>query len=159
MKKIIPLLILTGFLAGSCHHNDKAAEKEKEPKKDTVVNTVETIQPVERLDSLRNYEGKYPTAVKLLDDPILKPRLEKLLGSRFAFLKEYWNAETPIEIKDNILTTTGCQAHNCGSTNFIIVADLSKNILSVGIREEDKVQRYIESGNSPDALEKWVTGN
>ena len=166
MKKIIALLILTGFTAASCNQSDKTAEKEKEQKKDTVIKTDTVILSDQtnqvtgtELDFLRNYAGKYPNDVKLLDNSVLRPRLEKLLGGRFAFVKETWAVEGPMEVKNDMFIASACQAHNCGSTNFIIVADLAKNILYAGVREEEKVKVYSEDGSSNAEIQKWVSGN
>ena len=166
MKKIITLFMLTGFIAVSCNQSDKTAVKEKEPKKDTVINndtvikTDQTNQATEgELDFLRNYAGKYPNDVKLLDNSVLRPRLEKLLGGRFAFVKETWAVESPMEMRNDMFIASACQAHNCGFTDFIIVADLAKNILYAGVREEEKVKVYSEDGSSNAEVDKWVSGN
>jgi flagellar biosynthesis component FlhA len=117
------------------------------------------ISTSENLEFLKNLNGKYPDEVKLLDNPALIKRLKKLLGNRFKFLKETWAVESPIKIKDNIFVASGCQAHNCGSTNFIIVVDLSKNVMLAGVREEDQVKTYSEDGSSCQQLLEWANRN
>lgn len=111
------------------------------------------------LNSLKKLNGKYPYNVKLLDNPALKKRLQKLLGNRFTFLKKTWAVETPIEIKNNVFVAKGCETHNCSSTNFIIVVNFTKNILYAGVREEDKVKTYSEDGSMPEQLNEWAKGN
>ncbi len=110
------------------------------------------------LSFLRNYDGKYPYKVKLLDNPVLTKRLKKLLGNRYKFFKDTWNVEIPIEVKDNIFKASACEAHNCSSTNFIILADLSKNVLYAGIREDDQVKKYSENGSDLKQLNDWAAG-
>jgi len=112
------------------------------------------------LDFLKKLNGKYPYEVKLFDNSALMQRLKKLLGdSRYNFLKETWAVETPIEFANNIFVASGCQAHNCGSTNFIIAVDFSNNVMYAGIREEDKVKTYSEDGSNSPKVNEWANGN
>jgi hypothetical protein len=117
----------------------------------------EAANPIQGdLDFLKALDGKYPYAVKLLDNAALQSRLKNLLGNRFAFVKKTWAVETPIEVKNNVFVASGCQAHNCSSTNFIIVVDLTKNKMYAGIREEEKVKTYSEDGTNPPQLNDWA---
>lgn len=112
------------------------------------------------LDFLKKLNGKYPYEVKLLDNTAFTQRLKKLLGnSRYNFLKETWAVETPMEFANNIFVASGCQAHNCGSTNFIIVVDFSNNVMYAGIREEDNVKTYSEDGSNSSKVSEWANGN
>ena len=107
------------------------------------------IEPTkDETDFLKNMKGKYPHEVKFWDNVIVKKRLKKLLGSRFTFLMDNHGPESPIEIKNNLFMVWTCQAHNCGATNFIIVIDLSKNVLYTGIREDYQIEVYSEDGSS-----------
>lgn len=167
MRPPLNLIILMAtfvatFAVSSCNQPGK---KEKE-KSNIPANTATDSQSIKQpqtthpvpadLDFLKNLDGKYPHEVKLLDNPALQSRLTNLLGNRFAFLKETWAVETPIEVKNNVFVATGCQAHNCGSTNFIIVVDLIKNKMFAGIREEEKVKTYAEDEVNPPQLNDWV---
>lgn len=112
------------------------------------------------LDFLKKLKGKYPYEVKLFDNSALNQRLKKLLGGiRYNFLKETWAVETPMEFANNIFVASGCQAHNCGSTNFIIVVDFSNNVMYAGIREDDKVKTYSEDGSNSPKVNEWGNGN
>ncbi len=179
MHHLNQMILITSFLVifafSSCNQAGRSGNKEKaliekvqEPGKDSVKPTTDsqatTIQGHGNsssgdLDFLRNLNGKYPYEVKLLDNPTLEKRLKNLLGTRFGFLKETWAVESAIEIKNNIFIATACQAHNCGSTNFIIVVDLSKNVMYAGVREEEQVKTYSEDGSSIQQLNEWAKGN
>lgn len=111
------------------------------------------------MDFLKDLNGKYPNDVKLLENKALTERLKKLLGDRYNFLKETWAVETPMEYSNNIFTASACQAHNCGSTNFIIIFDFLKNVMYAGIREEEKAKTYAEDGSSNAKLTDWANGN
>lgn len=114
---------------------------------------------VENLDNLKKLNGKYPYEVKLLQNPVLTKRLKNLLKGRYKFLKETWAVETPIEVNNDIFVASGCQQHNCGNTNFIIVVDFSKDVLYAGIREEQVVKVYSEDGSSNSEIIKWGNDN
>lgn len=163
-RSITPVILLSLFI--SCNNSGKQSETGK----DTTGNTDTTVRvdpvmipPADTLSNsfvyLRSYAGKYPSEVKLLEDSILRPRLQKLLGRRFDFFVNTWAVETPMEVRNNLFVASACMAHNCGSTNFIIVVDLSKDVLYAGIREDDKVTRYAEDGGGNSELENWATGN
>ncbi|WP_205945162.1 hypothetical protein [Pedobacter psychrodurus] len=104
---------------------------------------------------MKKFNGAYPKDVKLLKDPILSKRVKSLLKNRFFFLKNTWAVETPINIKNNNFIAWGCQEHNCSDTNFIIVVDFTKNVVYVGIREEEQVKIYSEDGTKNTEITNW----
>jgi len=113
-----------------------------------------------KLEFLKELNGKYPNEVKLLENAALIERLKKLLGEeRYNYLNETWAVETPMEYKDNIFLASACQVHNCASTNFIIVYNFSTNILYAGIREDNQVKTYADDGSSSQEINNWVNGN
>lgn len=108
------------------------------------------------LEFLREFEGKYPYEVKLLQNSIIEKRLKSLIGDRFFYLKKTWAVESPMEIINSIFIANACEAHNCNMTNFIIAINMSENIMYVGIREEGKIIIYAESGNNiPEQIHDW----
>jgi hypothetical protein len=107
------------------------------------------------VDFLREYVDKYPRDVNLLDNPHITKRLEKLLGIRYAFLKEAWTVESPMQIDENTFIAGGCMEHNCGDTNFIIVVDLAQNLMYVGIREDGWTKVYSEDGSTHPYTQLW----
>lgn len=113
----------------------------------------------DELEFLRKMKDKYPYEVDLLQNKIIKDRLIKLLGDRFEFIQNIseLGPSTPIEVHGNIFSSYTCMQHNCGFTNYIIVADINKNEIYVGIREEEKVKLYSENENSslPEILTNW----
>jgi hypothetical protein len=97
-------------------------------------------------DKLRKLKDKYPATVKLLDIPELNSRLKKLLGQEFTSMKKYWNVESPIEIEDDVLMTSGCEAHNCGPNRYILVFDLNSDNLNVFHQEDSETKHFFENG-------------
>lgn len=116
-------------------------------------------QIVDNLEYLKKFNGKYPYDIQLFSNPTLTRRLKRLLNGRYKFLEETWAVETPIEINNNTFVASGCEQHNCASTNFIIVVDFSKNVLYAGVREEDVVKVYSEDGSSNPEIIKWANNS
>jgi len=139
-------------------------------KKEEKIDTIQKITKIEKSDSLVEVPadtislqfllenaGDYPHDIKLFEKPQLKERLKKLLGQRYQFFMETWAVESPIEINKNNAIIAACEAHNCDATNFIVVADMEKEILFAGIREVGKVQVFSEKSNiKNEELEKWA---
>ncbi|MCT4318804.1 hypothetical protein [Elizabethkingia anophelis] len=112
------------------------------------------------LTFLKKYSGKYTYEVKLLNNPILKNRLIRLMGiQKYTFMKNTWRVEGGISVKNNILTAEGCEQHNCDSTNFIIVIDLERDILYVGYKVENDIYKFGEEQNYPLLILNWEKGN
>lgn len=111
------------------------------------------------LDFLRDMNGKYPYEIKLLDNDILKARIVNLIGDRYSTFKMKWNTETPITVSDNIFVASAFEAHNATATCFIIVFDISNNILYVGMKENGEILLYSENGKSCQQLDNWGREN
>lgn len=110
------------------------------------------------LDFLKEYKDKYPYDVELFENTVFHNRLQKLLGDRCEFLISNFDVQTPIELVDTQFFCEACQTHNCGylGTGSIIVYDFSNDVMSVGIREEGKVQTYSENGEIPHRINEWA---
>lgn len=168
------IICLVLLLAASCHQASKTSEKETTAEKDAAASRADdtagvikdhstnispdTNKPAGDLDFLKTLNGKYPNDVKLFDNAPFTERLKKLTGDRYNFLRETWAVETPMEYSNDVFVASACQAHNCGSTNFIIVYDFSKNVMYAGIREEEKVKTYAEDGGTHSKITDWENG-
>lgn len=105
---------------------------------------------------LKKFKGEYPYEGNLFNDKLLSKRLKSLLKNRFFFLKKTWAVETPIEVNNNTFKAWGCKQHFCDSTNFIIVVDFKKNVIYVGIRENENVKVYSEDGSINIEVNNWA---
>ncbi|EPR69552.1 hypothetical protein [Cyclobacterium qasimii] len=109
------------------------------------------------LSFLKAFNEKYPYEIKLLEEPVIKKRLEKMLGPQYAFVKSIWEVETPITIVDGMFYAWGMQAHSGGDPGAVLMADLNKNVLYVGIRKKEDEQFYSEDGSPvPQKLQDWA---
>lgn len=187
MKKLsiitLPLLLSSSLLFSSCQNTNPSkdvdakglTEKENELlKKENELLKKEkelslkndkssTSQPdvssqSSDLNFLLPFNKKYGFEVELLDHPVLESRLEKLLGaSEWEFLQDIWQVETPIEIENNMFYAWAMEKHSAGDPSAVIMADISKNILYVGIRKDGKVKFYTENNSPvPQRLKKWA---
>jgi hypothetical protein len=108
------------------------------------------------LSFLKKYNGKYPSDVKLLDHPIIKNRLTKLIGKQYDYLKEIWVVETPIEISGGLFFASAMESHSGGDPGAVIMADFKKNVLFVGIRKYQNVRVYSEDrSKAPKRMLDW----
>ncbi|OFY97069.1 MAG: hypothetical protein A2309_00530 [Bacteroidetes bacterium RIFOXYB2_FULL_35_7] len=105
---------------------------------------------------MNKYKGKYPDDVNLLDHPVIKKRLKKMIGKQYDYLKKIWEEEAPIEINNGLFYAYAMQAHSGGDPGAIIMADIKKNILYVGIRKNQNINIYSENrSKAPQRLLDW----
>ena len=92
------------------------------------------------LSYMKSYNDKYPFEVKLIEKKgAFRTRLQKLLGKeKFQDLEDFFNVESPITIKNNVMIAYGCMQHNCDGFYFKIFYDFNKDIINVGIKEGEK---------------------
>ena len=124
MKKIF-FIVLAFF---SLYFNEK--------KKKTNTSTAKSTS----LSYMKNYNDKYPFEVKLIEKKgAFRTRLQKLMGKeKFQDLEDFFNVESPITIKNNVMIAYGCMQHNCDGFYFKIFYDFNKDIINVGIKEGEK---------------------
>ena len=92
------------------------------------------------LSYTKSYNDKYPFEVKLIEKKgAFRTRLQKLMGKeKFQDLEDFFNVESPITIKNNVMIAYGCMQHNCDGFYFKIFYDFNKDIINVGIKEGEK---------------------
>ena len=92
------------------------------------------------LSYMKNYNDKYPFEVKLIEKKgAFRTRLQKLLGKeKFDFLESHFDVQSPMVIRNNVLIAHGCMQHNCDGIFFNIFYDFKKDIINVGIKNEEK---------------------
>ena len=92
------------------------------------------------LSYMKSYNDKYPFEVKLIEKKgAFRTRLQKLMGKeKFQDLEDFFNVESPITIKNNVMIAYGCMQHNCDGFYFKIFYDFNKDISNVGIKEGEK---------------------
>lgn len=150
--KTILVFIFIFLVGASCttstHHGKKS--------EDIVVENGK-IKTQQSLAYLWTYENKYPFDVHLFEDTLFTKRVKKLIGNHnYRYLVDHWDVETPITIDKGLFIVSGCKAHTCNETNFIIVIDPTKDIMNVGIRKNRAVSVYTEDGIYSSPVKKWA---
>ena len=67
------------------------------------------------------------------------------MGGDFTTMKSHFDVQTPIEVVNGIVMTSGCEAHNCGNIYYIFI-DTGKDNLNVIHVEDERVTNYFEKG-------------
>lgn len=175
--KILAAIAIATFILTSCNQSSESEDttrplsekendllqkgneplqNEQELHRRKVQQQVDTTS-ADNLNFLKLLDKKYPFEIKLLDNPMLQPRLKKMLGSQYEFMKGIWEVETPIEISNGFLYAWAMQAHSGGETSTVLMADIDKNVLYVGIRKDNKEKIYSEDGSdAPQKLKDWT---
>ena len=130
------------------HKNKVVIDEEKQLANNTISN---------ELSFLKAFDKKYPYEINLFDKPVIKKRLKEMLGPEYAFIKNNWEVETPITIGNGMFFAWGMKAHSGGDPGAVLMADLDKNVLYVGIRKNKNEKFYSEDGsNVPQKMQDWA---
>ena len=154
MKNFSVLTALVALLLISSCSNQNENEASTTAAQDSLIETPK-VAPPEELMPLISLNGQYPIEVGFLDNPLIKSRLEKLMGADYANFRKYWSVETPIIVEDNVLSTTGCEQHNCAANQYILQIDLKNDNINI-IHFSEKMKSYEEKGEIilPNGLAK-----
>ena len=111
----------------------------------------------DNLDFLMKLNGKCISEVNLLNNTVFKMRLKKIIGSQYDNLEGFMWVQSPIEINNGLFYAWGMARSSGGDPSAVIMADINKNILYVGIQYDYKVTIYSEDGNNaPQRLLDWA---
>ena len=141
-RTFLAALMMAIFLAGSC------TEKQRLNGGNTKIEIIDAKPITSDLADLAAYTGRYPNEVALLKNVRLKPRLQQLLGKDYELMIKYWNTETPISVENNIISTTGCEQHNCANNDYTLSIDLPNDKISVFHTRNGKVKKYAEQSKA-----------
>ncbi|MBX7171183.1 MAG: hypothetical protein K1X72_09505 [Pyrinomonadaceae bacterium] len=96
---------------------------------------------------------------KVLNDPVIKSRLKKLLGKKnYADFIESWETINPIVKKGNFLFSSGCMIHSCGHIESAFAIDLLNKTIHAAIFRETEKTRFFNEKNrkTPNVIQKWA---
>lgn len=106
---------------------------------------------------IASWNGKDST--KILNDPVIKVRLKKLLGkTNYASFMESFETLTPITKDGNVLFASGCLIHACTHLESAIAIDLGNNTIHAAIYNDEKTTRFFNerSKRSPKPMIAWA---
>ncbi len=156
MKKLI--FLITMIILCSCQETATNEAKQDENIQQ-IEETVEVEAPKEipfipvdpnreSLDFLRDLEGKYPFDSKLFTTEPMKSRLEKLMAHKYMDFIQRMEVQVPIRIEGDLAIMQGLMTHGGGTEEAMLIVDLPKNLMWVGILENgEKVTHLNEDGN------------
>ncbi len=96
---------------------------------------------------------------KLLNDPVIKTRLKKLLGKKnYAAFLDSFETLTPITKDGDVLFASGCLIHACTHLESAIAIDLKNNTIHAAIYNDEKRTRFFnERGKkTPAQIVDWA---
>ena len=165
MNKLFITLIGTALLA-SCQEKKKSENQEFSIAAISVtegnVNTTNsnfTSLYSTNADSLMQFKDKYPAEIKLMDNDLLKTRLEVFLSCQeIRELKERLQTSTPIEVEGNSFFAQGCKAHDCSVNEAAIFINTRLDQIWVAIVKNKKITIKSDKAfdSNPQQLQAWM---
>ena len=83
---------------------------------------------------------------RLLKNPAIKARMQKLLSKRYASFMESFETLNPITKEGNLLFSSGCLIHACTHLESAIAIDLVSRTIHAAIFRQDEKTRYFNEG-------------
>lgn len=124
-------------------------EKKQDTKAPEIIDSMpqfsENAESLE-IAELENLAGKYPSEIRLLEKYGLQTRIKNMMGTDYLNFNQKWNIETPIEIEDKVLWTTGCEKNNCAGHMYILILDLTDNNINIFRFENGQGRSFEEKG-------------
>jgi hypothetical protein len=95
---------------------------------------------------------------RLLKNPAIKARMQKLLGKRYASFMESFETLNPITKEGNLLFSSGCLIHACTHLESAIAVDLVGRTIHAAIFRQDEKTRYFNEGGkaTPKVIRDWA---
>lgn len=154
MKSFSILTVFVALLLITSCNNQSDHDQPADGVQESLTET-EKPTPTEPLMPLTSFNGQYPMEVAFLDNPLIKNRIEKLMGADYADFRKYWNVETPIVVEDSVLSTTGCEEHNCAANLYDLQIDLKNDNINI-YHFSSEIKSYKEKGDIvlPNGLAK-----
>lgn len=152
-------LIVFALSFGACQSgNSPKAEGSESSAQSTADQEKRAPSP---LEFLRELKGKYPFEVDFENHEALKSRIHALVGDRVKFMNRISDGgpSGPIEVDGDVFAAGVCMAHDCYENNYIIVCDIPKNLLYIGIKEDGKIKTYSEKGSDIKRIQEWIKQN
>lgn len=141
-----------GFLYACNNTNTPVLEVKQQ---DTTQHLVK-VTTASKLEFLEAFKDRYPNDVNLLHIPEIENRMRKLMGKEYDYVISIWEVETPMEIINGEFYAWGMQAHSGGDQSAVLMADIKKDKLFMGVRNDAKVNVYAEdSTDIPKRLLDW----
>lgn len=143
---IVMLLCMSLVAFVACNSKAKQGTVTEEEEDIVVVGPQSTTNNADtsNLAFLTEWVGKYPKEVDLFKLNILTSRLQQMMGAQYDSLVANWNTETPIQLEDSVIHTSGCRAHDCPGDSYDLYIDLADNNINVYNFQYDTLYFFAE---------------
>lgn len=151
MKKTWIFMLLGVSLIAfiSCNSKSKQATITEEEDVMVIEPATAAMPDSNDLAFLTAWSGKYPQDVDMFGLKVLDNRLKRLMGARYDTMIADWNTETPIQVEDSVIHTSGCKAHDCPADSYELYIDLKNNNINVYNFHHDTLTFYAEKDSFP----------
>ena len=94
----------------------------------------------------------------LLKNPVIKTRMQRLLGNKYESFLESFETLTPVTREGRYLFSSGCLIHACTQLESAIAVNLSGNTIHAAIFRRDEKTRYFNEGGkaTPKVIRDWA---
>lgn len=94
----------------------------------------------------------------LLNNPVIKARMKKLLGHKYEAFMESFETLNPVTKKGHYLFSSGCLIHACTHLESAIAVDLVSRTVHAAIFRQDEKTRYFNEGGkaTPEVIRDWA---
>ena len=110
-----------------------ACKNQEQPNTSSVAPTdpEKSVPSAQDWSSFDQKVGQLPSEAGFMQVPELQKRISALLKEDYERFKKDWNTETPLEMEDRILFTTGCQHSDCKANRYLLFFDLTDNNINI----------------------------
>lgn len=146
-KRWIVMLLCSSLVAfAACNSKAKQATVTEEEAEVVVLEpqTAPNNADTSNLTFLTEWVGKYPKEVDLFKLNVLTSRLQQMMGTQYDSLVANWNTETPIQLEDSVIHTSGCKVHDCPADSYDLYIDLAGNNINVYNFQYDTLYFFAE---------------
>ena len=98
------------------------------------------------LDELKRFTGTYPHTVHLWKRPVIRKRLEALLGTKLTAFLDNMKVQSPLMKDGGVFYVTGNKPHQGGLDNAVFLADPALDTLAVILFVNGARQDFKEGG-------------
>ncbi len=147
------IICLSVGLLCACNNNNSTVidtERRDSSSKQTTDTTAST------LEFLEAFKDRYPNEVNLIRIPQIETRMRKLMGKEYDYVISIWEVEIPMEVLNGEFYAWAMQAHSGGDQSAVLMADIKKDKLFMGVRNGASVKLYAEdTADIPKRLLEW----
>jgi len=97
-------------------------------------------------------------SASLLKNPVIKARMQRLLGNRYGSFMESFETLSPVTREGAFLFSSGCLIHACTHLESAIAIDLTNQTIHAAVFRQTERTRYFNEGGraTPKVIRDWA---